>query len=61
MANPTRQILVTCCNDCPFNMKCKAWKGMSRKDKVYLNLSSNVPHDFMLAKCPLDEAQEKVN
>ena len=54
--NPTKQILVTCCADCPFNMTCKAWKSLSSKDKVYLTLSSAVPHDFMLAKCHLDDA-----
>jgi len=57
--NPIKQILVTSCSDCPFNMTCKAWDDLSGKDKVYLNLSNDVPHDFMLAKCPLEDAPKE--
>lgn len=53
MGNPIRIIEVTCCADCPFHGKCKAWRNLTSKERVTLTISSSIPHDMMLKDCPL--------
>lgn len=48
-------IYVNSCQECPFNGQCKAWKALSRKDRVYLTISTSVPLDMVLEACPLEE------
>lgn len=58
MSNQNRIIRVNCCNACPLSGDCKEWKKLTKKQKVYLALSNDVPVDFMLSGCPLEEDKE---
>ncbi len=50
-----RFIRVTSCNECPLDQNCKAWKQLTKQQKVFLNLSNSVPVNFMLTNCPLEQ------
>lgn len=48
-------IKVASCNKCPYNLKCKAWKDLSQRQRVYLTIGNDVPHDFILKTCKLED------
>ena len=56
MKSQKRIIRVSSCSDCPLQGKCKAWKNLTKKERVFISISNSVPHDFMLSKCELEEA-----
>lgn len=47
-------IRVTSCQDCPFHGTCKAWKALTRKQRVQLTIGNSTPQTFILAKCELE-------
>lgn len=57
MKSQKRIIRVNSCADCPFQGKCKAWKALTKKERVFISISNSVPHDFMLKNCDLEEAE----
>lgn len=54
----SKVIKVSCCADCPFNMKCEAWYALTSKARVYLTISNSVPHDMILKDCHLEDEIE---
>lgn len=48
-------IKVENCQSCPYEGTCKAWKDLTAKQRIYLSISNNVPHEFMLEKCHLED------
>lgn len=45
-------IIIDCCDICPFNGKCVAWKVLTGKQRVTLTIGVGVGK-FILKKCPL--------
>lgn len=50
-------IIVDCCDNCPFNGKCKPWKAMTSKQRVSLSIGNNVGK-FILDGCPLPYGED---
>jgi hypothetical protein len=48
-------IVVTKCDDCPYNHACPAWGKLTRKQRVTLTLGVGVG-DFILKDCELKDA-----
>jgi len=48
-------IKVTACNNCPFEGQCKAWKSLTRAQRLQITIGNSTPHNFILAKCHLDD------
>lgn len=55
MVNQKRLIRVSSCSECPYNGKCPAFKKLTKKQIVFINLSDSVPANFMLKDCHLEE------
>ena len=43
------------CQSCPFYGECKAWKGLTKSQRVQLAIGNMTPHNFILAKCHLED------
>jgi len=52
-----KMIVVDSCDTCPFNLKCKPWKSMSKKNKFALTLGVGVKK-FILNGCPLPDGED---
>lgn len=52
-----KMIVVDSCDTCPFNLKCKPWKSMSKKNKFALTLGVGVKK-FILNGCPLPDGHD---
>lgn len=50
-------IEVEWCYDCPLYGECKAWKKLSRKNRVMLTIGNGVG-DFILLGCPLTDGPD---
>lgn len=48
-------IKVISCDDCPYNGTCKAWKSLTRKQRVIMTISTSVPQGFILKNCHLED------
>jgi len=48
-------IKVSCCADCPFHGKCKAWKKLTKQERVILTFGASIPQDFLLKTCHLED------
>lgn len=57
MKSQKRIIRVNSCSECPFQGECKAWKALTKKQRVFISIGSGVPHDFMLKDCDLEEVK----
>jgi len=51
----TKAIKIENCQTCPHEGKCKAWTSLSKSQRVQLAIGNNTPHEFILAKCHLDD------
>ena len=52
-------IKVKSCDTCPFNGKCNAWKELTSIQRVTLAIGNNIPVDFILLKCELEDYTNK--
>lgn len=50
-------IVVNCCDTCPFIGKCKAWKKLTRIQRVSLTLKVGMG-GFILKGCPLPDGED---
>jgi len=57
MKSQKRIIRVNSCDECPFRGECKAWKALTKKERVFISIGNGVPHGFMLANCELEGAE----
>ena len=51
-------IRVKSCETCPYYDTCKAWKSLTRKQRVSITISMRTPKDFMLKACHLEDDPE---
>ncbi len=51
----TKIIKVNNCQSCPYYGKCDAWTALKRKERVRLLMCNDVPNEFILAKCHLED------
>lgn len=50
----TKIIVVTSCDDCPFNGACPAWKKLTSEQRISLTLGVGIG-DFVLRECHLED------
>lgn len=51
----TKIIKIDSCQECPLYGECKAWKSLTRSQRVQLAIGNMTPTSFILAKCHLDD------
>ena len=51
-------IVIESCQECPLIGKCKAWKSLTKSQRVQLAISNTTPTKFILAKCHLEDGGE---
>ncbi len=52
-------IKVASCQDCPHEGKCKAWKKLTREQRVMLSIGNSTPATFTLAGCHLEDDNDE--
>ncbi len=58
MSQPKKIIIVTGCNtNCPLRNTCQVWKKLTPNQRISLTIGVNIPHDFILKDCPLEDAE----
>ncbi len=54
MKTPIVKIIkITSCSECPYHGTCKAWKKLTKSQKVCLTYSNSTPRSFILSACHL--------
>tara|TARA_R110001632_G_scaffold21394_2_gene62664 strand:- start:452 stop:631 length:180 start_codon:yes stop_codon:yes gene_type:complete len=48
-------IAIESCQECPLVGECKAWKALTKSQRVQLAISNTTPTSFILAKCHLED------
>jgi hypothetical protein len=48
-------IAIDSCQECPLIGECKAWKSLTKSQRVQLAIGNSTPTKFILAKCHLDD------
>ena len=57
MYKERKVIIVSCCDNCPFNHQCKPWKELTRAKRVKLTIGNGVK-EFILNDCPLPYGED---
>jgi hypothetical protein len=51
-------ITISSCQECPLISECKAWKSLTKSQRVQIAICNSTPAKFILADCHLDEEAE---
>ena len=53
-----KMIIIDSCEGCPYIGKCKAWKGLTKAQRVRLTIGNSTPEHFILTGCPLPYTED---